>query len=494
MSSPKAASHTPVRVRFAPSPTGHLHVGGIRSSLFNWLWARHTGGTFVLRLEDTDRTRFVEDSEEQIMVSHEALGITPDESPRHGGPYGPYRQSERLDIYRTHADQLLATGALYRCWCSPDRLAGLREAAQAKGIAFKYDRHCLRPENHRPESEPHVLRFRIPDAPKTIGWNDAVRGHHEVHTDTLDDFVALKADGYPTYHFAHVVDDHLMEISHVLRADEWIPSTPKHLLLFAAFDWQPPIYAHLPAVQGPSGTKKLSKRDGAQSVQEYLDEGYLPEALRSFLATLGWNDGTTQEVYTTDELIDRFTLDRIQKSPAKFDKDRLLWVNGMIIRALWSTAPDELLHRVERFWPVAAARYDDHYRQRVLGLVQDRLKYLSELAELTDFFFTDPDPFEVVQKLPLKQTGPNTILKWINLSIKALSETPESTFTTDHLEHLFRDDIASQLQLEKVGPLFMSLRILITGRTATPGLFETMATLGREATLRRLLQVKSQIS
>ncbi|MDF2461654.1 MAG: glutamate--tRNA ligase, partial [Candidatus Saccharibacteria bacterium] len=321
-----SSTKSDVRVRFAPSPTGMLHIGGMRSALFNWLWARHTGGTFVLRIEDTDRNRLVEGALEQILAAHEALGITPDESPQHEGEYGPYIQSQRQDIYDDHAEQLLGTGALYRCWCSPERLTELREAAQNEGKAFKYDRHCL--TNPGDASKPHVLRFRIPDAPKTISWDDAVRGKLEFELETLDDFVALKADGFPTYQFANVVDDHLMKITHVLRADEWIPSTPKHLLLFQAFNWEPPVYAHLPAVQGATGGKKLSKRDGAQSVQEYLDEGYLPEALRSYLATLGWNDGTTDEVYATDTLVERFTLDRIQKSPARLDKERLTWVNG----------------------------------------------------------------------------------------------------------------------------------------------------------------------
>jgi glutamyl-tRNA synthetase len=382
-----SSSNPSVRVRFAPSPTGQLHIGGMRSALFNWLWARHNGGTFVLRLEDTDRNRLVEGAAEQIYASHDALGITPDEGPIQGGPFGPYVQSERLDMYRRHADELLAKGALYRCWCSPERLASLREAAQAQGQAFKYDRHCLIPSNQGKESDPHVLRFRIPDAPASIGWDDAVRGHLEFELKDLDDFVALKADGYPTYHLANIVDDHLMNITHVLRADEWLPSTPKHLLLWQAFGWDIPVYAHLPAVQGPEGGKKLSKRDGAEPVEAYVALGYLPEALRSFLASLGWNDGSTDEVYSTPELIKRFSLDRIQKSPARFDKDRLTWMNGLMIRQM---PVEELLLRTEGFWPEAAKTADDPYRLSVLGLVHDRLKYLAELPELTEFFFTDP--------------------------------------------------------------------------------------------------------
>lgn len=329
-----SSSKPPVRVRFAPSPTGYLHIGGLRSALFNWLWARHNGGVFVLRLEDTDRARLVEGSDTQINASLEALGIVPDEGPRQGGDFGPYTQSERLESYAKHAQALVDSGALYPCWCSADRLSQLREEAQRHGVAFKYDRHCLQPGNQQTQDQPHVLRFRITDEPATVSWDDAVRGRLEFKAADLDDFVAIKADGYPTYQFANVVDDHDMHISHVLRADEWIPSTPKHLLLYAAFGWEPPMFAHLPAVQGPTGGKKLSKRDGAKSAEEFIADGYLPEALMSFLATLGWNDGTTQEVYARDELIERFTLDRIQKSPARFDAERLTWLNGLMIRAL----------------------------------------------------------------------------------------------------------------------------------------------------------------
>ncbi|HSX01307.1 MAG TPA: glutamate--tRNA ligase [Candidatus Saccharimonas sp.] len=463
------AKPTPaVRVRFAPSPTGLLHIGGMRSALFNWLWARHTGGTFVLRLEDTDRNRLVEGSADQIYASHEALGITPDEGPQQGGPFGPYVQSERLDIYRAHADQLLATGALYRCWCSSERLDQLRAEAEKSGVAFKYDRHCLVPANQGQESDSHVLRFRIPDAPESIAWDDAVRGHISFKLADLDDFIAIKADGFPTYHFANIVDDHLMEISHVLRADEWLPSTPKHLLLWQAFDWPAPVYAHLPAVQGPTGGKKLSKRDGAEPVEAYTAQGYLPEAIRSFLASLGWNDGTTQEVYTTPELIAKFTLDRIQSSPARFDKDRLTWMNGYIIRQM---APEALLEHCEGFWPAAAKDTGVSYRLAVLKLVQDRLKFLAELPELTEFFFADPAPTEVHDWTPA-----------------VIATLESSNFSHDDLETRLRG-LADE-QGTKPGDLFKYIRLAVTGRTAAPGLFETLHVLGQDTVLRRLRAAK----
>lgn len=473
---------TPVRTRFAPSPTGFLHIGAMRSALFEWLWARHTGGTFILRLEDTDRARLVPEAYDQIQDSLEALGIAPDEGPRAGGAYGPYVQSERLELYQKHAQPLIETGVLYRCWCSTERLTALRADAQKKGVAFKYDRYCLQPENHRSPDEPHVLRFRTPDAPESIHWDDAVRGRLEFRLSELDDFVAVKSDGFPTYHFANVVDDHLMEITHVLRADEWIPSTPKHLLLFAAFGWEAPVYGHLPAVQGPNGGKKLSKRDGAKSVQEYLAEGYLPEALRSFLASLGWNDGTTQEVYTTPELVKNFTLERIQKSPARFDITRLTWMNGLLLRRMSGA---ELLARSQGFWPASAASYDPKYHLDVLELVQERLKTFNELPELTAFFFTDPTVEHLGAILPSRDHEEAT--RWLNESLKTVKNYTKADFTKTQLEADFRNKVAVIVGLEaSVGPLFMYLRIILTGEKATPGLFETMAVLGQETVVRRL--------
>jgi glutamyl-tRNA synthetase len=452
-----------------------LHIGGLRSALFNWLWARHNDGVFVLRIEDTDQSRFVEGSVEQISESLESLGLVPDEGVKQGGSFGPYAQSERRDIYAKHADILVKSGALYPCWCAPERLATLREEAQKQGIAFKYDRHCLIPENRKSLSDPHVLRFHIPDSPSAITWDDAVRGKLEFKTSDLDDFVAVKADGLPTYQFANVVDDHLMEITHVLRADEWIPSTPKHLLVYRAFDWEPPVFAHLPAVQGPTGGKKLSKRDGAKNIAEYIADGYLPEAINSFLATLGWNDGTTQEVYTVKELIDKFSLERIQKSPARFDADRLLWVNGVVIRSL---PLPELLSRSKDFWPDSAKASTDKYKTDVLGLIQERLKMLSEIPELTDFFFVAPKP--PVELLTKSLPAPDA-----NRALLSVLKTLEgSRWDHDSLETGLRA-LADSGGL-KTSILFGLIRISITGKTAAPGLFDTMLLLGHEQTLARI--------
>jgi glutamyl-tRNA synthetase len=470
-----AKNSSTVRVRFAPSPTGLQHIGGMRSALFNYLYARHEGGKFIVRLEDTDRERFIPEAEQHLFDSLQWLGITPDESNRTGGDYGPYTQSKRLEIYTDHANQLTKTGALYACWCSPERLTALREQAQTAKKPFKYDRHCL---NHpRKPSEPHVLRFHIPDEPTTITWNDLVVGRVEVESQTLDDFVCVKSDGFPTYHFANVVDDQLMKISHVMRAAEWLSSTPKHILLYQAFNWIHPQFVHLPQILGPDGKRKLSKRDGAKDLLDYAKEGYLQEALMNFMALLGWNEGsgTTQEIYSLKELIKAFSPERIQKSPAVFDPERLIWMNGHYIRSLSIEALGE---RATNFWPESAQTTTKDYKVKVLGLIQERLKYLAELPELTDFFFTDPDP--KAAKILLK-VDPKDVREYLEAAAKSINST---TFTHNELETSLRQ-LADTLGA-KPGPLFGALRVAITGKTAAPGLFETMTVLGKETVLRRL--------
>lgn len=468
----------PVRVRFAPSPTGFLHLGAIRSALFDYLIAQKTGGQFILRLEDTDRERLVDGAAEAISDSLDWLGISPDEGVMpdgsQKGEYGPYVQSERLDIYAAYADKLAKTGSLYPCWCSSERLDGLRRDAQLAKVAFKYDRHCL--TNPQSLDEPHVLRFRIPDDRGEITWNDIVRGKVTFNASELDDFVAVKSDGFPTYHFAATVDDHLMKITHVLRGDEWLPSTPKHLLLFEAFGFDAPVYAHLPQVLGPDKAK-LSKRHGAKPALEYRDAGYLPEAVINFLASLGWNegDGSTKEIYTRDELIAAFSLERIQKSPAVFDAERLNWLNGHYIRRM---APEALLERCEGFWPESAHKYPAGYRLGALKLVQERLKFLSELPELTDFFFEAPKP------------NPMQLTKILNAPVAARAigsireALVDSQWTEASLESTLRP-LAEKLEL-KTGQLFGIIRAAVTGRTAAPGLFETLALLGKDETIKRL--------
>lgn len=462
----------PVRVRFAPSPTGYLHVGGARSALLDFLFARHNKGTFVLRIEDTDRERLVPDSIAQINDSLSWLGMTPDEGPDlPAAEFGPYIQSDRLKLYQEYADQLLNNSLLYKDYSSSERLAELRKEAQLAKKPFKFNKSMAQLEPTG--DEPYVLRFAIqPGADVT--WDDSVWGPQSVSRDAVDDFVALKSDGFPTYHFASVVDDHLMQISHVIRAAEWIPSTPKHILLYEAFNWEPPVFAHLPQVLG-ADKAKLSKRHGAKSVLEYRDAGYLPEALINFLASLGFNDGTTQEIYTLDELIKNFSLDRVQSSPAVFDADRLDWMNGLYIRNL---SVNELADRAESFWPDSAKEASTDYKKQVLPLVQERLKFLAELPELTDFFFADPPVDTSLLTKHFDEAKAGELLAAVKTSLQ------DSDFTESDLETRLRE--LTETESVKTGQLFGVIRVAITGRTAAPGLFETLHVLGKETTLRRI--------
>ncbi|MEO7617285.1 MAG: glutamate--tRNA ligase [Candidatus Saccharibacteria bacterium] len=471
---------TPVRVRFAPSPTGFHHLGNIRSALFNWLYARHTGGTFVVRLEDTDRERLVQGADTYLKDTLNWLGLDWDEGIEKGGDFGPYIQSERLDLYREYADKLIASGALYPCWCTSERLDDLRTQAQKDGTAFKYDRHCL--TNTQDIKDAHVLRFRIPDERGVISWNDEVMGEISYDVKELDDFVAVKSDGFPTYNFAVVIDDHLMDITHVLRGQEFLPTTPKNILVYEAYGWKIPAWVHLPAVLG-SDKAKLSKRHGAKPSLEYREEGFLPEAIINFLAALGWNDGTTQEIFTPEELIKAFSLDRIQKSPAVFDAERLVWLNGYYIRHM---PTQELLKRCEGFWPADAADQDTEYRLEVLELVQERLKFMSELPELTDFFFTEPDPSPL---LLTKTMNAPIAAKHLNAVAKILEK---GNWTLESLEAAMR--AYCEKEDLKTGSLFGLLRVTITGRTAAPGLFETMLVLGEEAVIIRLRHAQKRLT
>jgi glutamyl-tRNA synthetase len=461
-----------VRVRFAPSPTGFQHLGTIRSALFNWLFARHSGGTFILRNEDTDKAREVEGAFDYTSRVLDWLGMTPDEGPVQGGDFGPYSQSQRLQIYQDHARQLIDAGHAYADSLDPQQLQELRQQAQTEKRPFRF-------RDHRPENPPawglgQPLRFKSPD--KAYSWDDAVRGRIDFGSEALDDIILIKSDGFPTYNFAHIVDDHLMQISHVLRADEFISSIPNYLAIYEAFGWQPPVNGILPPVLGKTGGKKLSKRDGAEEILEYQKRGFLPEAILNFEASLGWNDGSTQEVFSVNELIQKFSLERIQSSPARFDPERLEWLNGMHIRQM---PVDELIKRSGDFWPVQSKDFDDAYKKRVLSLVHERLKFLAELPELTEFFFADPTAGEELRAHLNKISDAaesllNEVTVWLD----------KTEFSEPELEKRLRQ--LAENSETKTGTLFGLIRVAITGRTAAPGLFETMATLGRKTTLRRL--------
>lgn len=460
-----------VRTRFAPSPTGYLHVGGVRTALFAWLVARQAKGQFILRIEDTDRTRHVVESEKHIKDSLGWLGLDWDE--------GPYRQSERLQIYRQWAEKLLNAGRVYADPYSPPELEGLREEAKRAKKPFLF-------RNHRPVDPPkwdgtQPLRFKS-DA-VSYKWHDEVMGELESGPESVDDFIILKSDGFPTYNFAHIVDDYLMKVSHVTRTQEFLPSVPKFLNLYEALGIERPKIATLPYVMAPDGKKKLSKRDGAKDVLDYAKLGYLPEALINFMATLGWNDGSDQEIFSKQELIAKFSLARVQRSGAKFDEHRLEWMNGHYIR---QKPVDELYELVEAksgFWPKSAENYPESYKKLVLGLVQERLKHFSELPNLTVFFFEDlPVDLRLVDNN--KQLNPLGRGRQKELLRQASERLSESDFT----ERDLTDKLNALLQETGQKPvvLFSLIRIATTWAPASPGLAQTLALLGKDRSLERL--------
>jgi glutamyl-tRNA synthetase len=479
-----------VRVRYAPSPTGYPHIGNIRTALFNWLFARHTGGSFIVRIEDTDQSRKVEGAVEAILDSLRWLGLDWDEGPEVGGRYGPYFQSERCDRYQHFAQRLLDAGRAYRCYCASERLAQMRaEMAERKESARSYDRRCrnLSPEDGaRFESQgvPSAIRFKVPLDGQTA-FHDLVRGEITFDNSELDDLVLLKSDGYPTYHLANVVDDHFMEISHVMRADEWLSSTPRHILLYAAFDWEPPLYAHLPMILGPDKSK-LSKRHGATSVVEYRDKGFLPEAMLNFLALLGWALDDKTEIMGRDELVKHFSLERISKTAAIFNQEKLQWMNGVYLRQVAEKQGYEEFARralpfLESGLPDPVRRpIDAEYAVRIAPLAYERVNVLSELPGRIDFFFLDDLEYDA-KLLLVKGVDRETAIASLKGCLQRLGGCP---FDHASVEAVMRT-LAEETGL-KAGTLFGLVRVAVTGRTATPPLFETMVVLGRERCLRRL--------
>ncbi len=468
------------RTRFAPSPTGYLHVGGVRTALFAWLIARQTGGTFILRLEDTDKAREVEGSDKHITDSLRWLGLDWDEGVDVGGPYAPYKQSERLDIYKEWAQKLLEKGRAYADPYTPEEVNVFRGQAKAAKRPFLF-------RNHRPESAgqraavwdgTQPLRFK--SEPKAYSWHDEVMGDLSASEEAIDDIILIKSDGYPTYNFCHIIDDLLMQCTHVIRSQEFIASVPKFLNLYEALEIEKPLLATVPFVMGLDGKKKLSKRDGAKDILDYAREGYLPESLVSFMATLGWNDGTEQEIFTIRELMEKFSLDRVQRGGARFDQQRLLWVNGHFIREL---PIDELYDRSKDFWPPEATKYDEAYKKSVLAIIQERLKYLAELPHLTGFFFTDPpvNPELVSSHKQLKKLEKNQIKQLLEQSKAALTA---SDFSIQDLTTRLNQLLESTGQ--KPAILFSLVRIATTQAPASPGLADTLAVLGREVSLRRI--------
>ena len=472
-----------VRVRYAPSPTGEPHVGNIRSALFNWLYARSVGGTFIVRIEDTDQARTLPGAQDAILEALEWLGLDWDEGPGKGGPLGPYVQSERqaLGIYQEHADRLVAGGKAYPCYCTPARLDDMRREQQAAGKSPGYDRNCLDPlkaEQARRKNSKPVIRFKM-RTEGVIRVRDLVRGVVQFDASLLDDFVLLKSDGFPTYHLANVVDDHLMEISHVLRAEEWLPSAPRHQELYKALGYEMPQMVHLPIILGPDRTK-LSKRHGATSALHYRDDGYLPEAMFNFLALLGWSLDDATDVISREALVARFSIERILASPAVFNAEKLDWFNGVYIRQM---SLEELADAVLPWLQTGlGASIDRDYLLRIIPLERERLRKLSDAPVMLSFFFEEQpavDPQQLAQKGLAHPEATQGALK----RALAVAEAAEP-WTAEVLEPAYRA-LAEELGV-KTGGLFGAVRVAVTGRTAAPPLFDTMAVLGRERCLARL--------
>jgi len=477
---------TPVVVRFAPSPTGYPHLGNIRTALFNWLFARRYGGKFILRIEDTDVARKVEGAVEMILDSLRWLELDWDGS--------PYFQSERLDIYRDVANKLLTEDHAYLCYCSPERLEAMRQEQIKRKQPPKYDGRCRnltqqQKDQLKAEAITPVVRFKTPLDGETT-FHDLIRGRVSFKNSTLDDFVLLKSDGYPTYHLANVVDDHLMAISHVLRADEWLSSTPRHTLIYQALNWQAPHFAHLPMILGPDRSK-LSKRHGASNIIEYREQGYLPEAMINFLALLGWSLDDRTELLTREELVKNFSLERISKTAAVFNRDKLEWMNGVYLRQL---SLDEFVRQatpfLDRDLPVSVRRpLDSDYTRQVMSLIQERAKTLAEVPRLAGFFFLDELQYETSLLLSGGLSS-KAAIEAIRTPLKRLESA--EVWDAKSLEDVLRA-LATELSLT-TGNFFGLLRVAITGRSAAPPLFQTMAVLGKGKCLERLTTALDRLS
>jgi glutamyl-tRNA synthetase len=472
----------PVRTRFAPSPTGPLHFGSVRTALFAWLAARSTGGQFILRIEDTDQGRYLEDSEVLIMETLLWLGLGWDEGPEVGGPHGPYIQSMRTDLYREHAGLLEARGAAYWCTCTPERLAEMREQQRAARMPTRYDRRCLSRQDdvrkERSAGAAAVLRQLMP--PGRTAWDDVIHGEISFDNADIDDQVLLKSDGFPTYHLAVVIDDHLMEVSHVIRSDEWIPSTPKHLALYSALDWTPPRFAHVPAVLGED-RQKLSKRHGARNVLEYGELGYLATAVDNAMALLGWSSGTEDEVFTLAQLVERFSLARVHDSAAVFDQKRLDSLNGQHIRRL---STEELVELLE-FWLPGTSK---ETRRKLVPLLQERMVVMRDAGTLTSPLLGDA-PWDDDVVFPPRKVDAATAIALLDATCAEVSGAGLEDITA------LRERLTAFLDARgvKARDGFRVLYIAVLGRAQGVPVFDAMAFIGAEKSMQRLRAARARL-
>ena len=492
-----------IRDRFAPSPTGNVHVGSLRTALYNYLFAKKNNGQFLLRLEDTDRTRYEEGAVENLLGALMVTGVVPDEGlfEEDGkivqkGDYGPYIQSERLEIYKKYIDQLLENGQAYYCFCTKERLDEVREKQKAAGETPRYDGHCRNLPREEVEArvaagEPYVIRLKLPED-HVVTFDDAVRGRIEINTNDLDDQVLIKTDGFPTYHFAVVVDDHLMGITHVIRGEEWLPSTPKHVYLYECFGWEQPQYVHLSNILNDDH-KKLSKRQGDVSVGDFLKKGYLPEALINFLALLGWSPEDEQEIFSMDELVEAFDLSRINKSGAVFDRAKLDWMNAHYIKEL---PIEELTARMIPYLLDAGYITEADIEKRmpwlekVGELMRERLNYFAQVPEETKVLFDRN--FEITDQESLDILKEETVPVLFNALVEKITES--DVVDTERAKAILKE-IQKEHKAEKIKGkmLYMPTRIMLTGEMHGPDLTLIMDVLGREELLLRLDRMRSMI-
>ncbi|HCC21774.1 glutamate--tRNA ligase [Candidatus Uhrbacteria bacterium RIFOXYC2_FULL_47_19] len=479
------------RIRFAPSPTGFLHVGGLRTALYCELFARKNNGRLILRIEDTDRTRLVDGGVENIIRTLEWAGIKPDEGPyvddkgqlKQRGDYGPYIQSERLDIYKKYIDQLLENGKAYRCYCTPERLEEMRDHQKSEGTQTMYDRRCRNLDYEickklEDEGRPFVVRLAMPTEGVTV-WDDLIRGHIEISNDQIDDQVLLKSDGFPTYHLAVVVDDHLMGITHVIRGEEWCPSTPKHVVLYEAFGWEQPKFAHLPLLLNRDRSK-LSKRQGDVAVEDYRDKGYLSEALVNFVALLGWNPNGDREIYDRQELVDSFDLSKINRGGAVFDLEKLNWMNGEYIKKL---SDEELVDLVKPFFEKVGLGTDQEIIAKAALLERSRAKTLSEIPAALLFIFVDPevDP----DLLPWKKSTPEIAKDRLVGLREYILGLDSKIFDSQELIEMELLGFITKMGWTNAETLW-PMRVALTGLSVSPGPFEVAWVLGQKVTIQRL--------
>lgn len=471
------------RVRFAPSPTGYLHVGGLRTALYNYLFAKSNNGKFVLRIEDTDRNRLVENAVENLINTLKWAGLEYDEGPDKPGEYGPYTQSERLDIYHKHAKKLIENRKAYYCFCSHERLAALREEQQRLKLPqAKYDKHCLNlsddeVQNKLANNEPHVVRLNVEPGERVL-MDDLIRGRVEFERDVIDDQVLIKADGYPTYHLANVVDDHLMKITHVIRGEEWLSSTPKHVLLYDYLGWEIPKFAHLPLLLNPDKSK-LSKRQGDVAAEDYRDKGYLREALLNFVALLGWSTSDNKEFFTMDELKQNFSIDRVHKAGAVFNVEKLNWLNAEHLRAKPASELLAMLKEEMKKSKYADQNLSDEYLLLIIEAMRERVSFIKEYIDNCPYFYEEPQTYDEAVIAKRWKEDSADLLRKFSKKIEAL----ENPIKEDYEKAL--EQVAEENNVGK-GKLIHPIRLAVSGVGIGPGMFDLLYILGKEKVLTRI--------